>query len=298
MKRRKIALILSLIFIFSGNDAMVINAEDIVEFEDGFEIEEEGENDNQQISVEVSEIDDGQGAQTEKFEEPFITENKEEISDIGDGFEDDFSSGEELNNAREKEALNIQEDNEKYNLKNFSGVIENSSVFLGDNPSNTLEVFCLKNGVNVTLDKSNYTIVGYVTEEEYNKAQNTLDNINSFKTAPDTTGKWFLVFEGITPYYGRQAVCITVHDSYDLSMYNWSVDSDILTGENPAESLQVFMENTTGRYYLNKEDYKVLGYISEETYAVAGYNSDNISEFDDLPKETCLLYTSPSPRDW
>ena len=291
MNRRKIALILSLIFIFSGNDAMVINAEDIVEFEDGFEIEEEGENDNQQISVEMSEIDDGQGAQTEKFEEPFITENKEEISDIGDGFEDDFSSGEELNNAREKEALNIQEDNEKYNLKNFSGVIENSSVFLGDNPSNTLEVFCLKNGVNVTLDKSNYTIVGYVTEEEYNKAQNTLDNINSFKTAPDTTGKWFLVFEGITPYYGRQAVCITVHDSYDLSMYNWSVDSDILTGENPAESLQVFMENTTGRYYLNKEDYKVLGYISEETYAVAGYNSDNISEFDDLPKETgtCLV---------
>ena len=96
MKRRKIALILSLIFIFSGNDAMVINAEDIVEFEDGFEIEEEGENDNQQISVEMSEIDDGQGAQTEKFEEPFITENKEEISDIGDGFEDDFSSGEEL----------------------------------------------------------------------------------------------------------------------------------------------------------------------------------------------------------
>ena len=53
MKRRKIALILSLIFIFSGNDAMVINAEDIVEFEDGFEIEEEEENDNQQISVEM-----------------------------------------------------------------------------------------------------------------------------------------------------------------------------------------------------------------------------------------------------
>lgn len=280
MKWKKVAVLLSISLVLSGNTVLLANAEDNMVFDDGTEslkeVQENSLQDEEQIELEPFEQNE-----TEQSNGDVIEDFQQEINDAGNG-EDIFSSGEENEGDFTENMDDVQgntaERDTKYNLKYSVGTIEKSDIFVGEDVEKNLSVKWSIEESAQQLEKSNYTVMGYITEEQLNQADCDLDNLNEFKTLPDTVGKWYLIFEGVSPYYGRQAVCVTVHDQYDLSMYKWRMDREVIVGENPEESLEIFMDNDEN-HLVGKENYTILGYITQEEYIAANYNLEKITDF-------------------
>ena len=248
------------------------------------------------------------GAETEVIETPDseteVVPPETEIVEVIDPETEEISSETEIPETEAEEPILIETEEESetssteindidtvvigtdeiYDLKLSMGFLENSDVFVGEHPEETLKVEGMDGENRVQLDKNSYTVVGYVTEEEFNEADHTPDNLSEFKSTPDTPGKWYLIYEGVIPYYGRQAVCVTAHDLYDLSIYKWTVDGDVVVNEDPKESLNVYQKNTDQENPIGIENYTILGYIPEERYVTALYDLNQISDFTQIPE--------------
>lgn len=284
MKRKNMALFLGLILVFSGSNILQINAEDT--FDDGTEVvsEEESEDkiltENDQTATDISEdiFEQKEDLQQQEIDISGTQDTGRDSSD--DTTKDDFSSGEENSEI----LSDISDNDNSYNIKSFTGIMEKSNILVGENPEEGLKIYYSQNDLEKTLNKSNYIIRGFITEEEYERADCCPDNMNQFKSIPDETGTWYMIVEGVTPYYGRQAVCVTVHDVYDISMYDWSLDNDYTVGETPEGSLKVFVDKNNEQSVLEKNNYTVLGYVTEEQYIKAEYNLDKLSDFSRVPE--------------
>lgn len=274
MKHKKLAVFLSLMITASCINSFIIQAEDFVEPEMGGEIEALMNSDeDQNIINEGSSVitDTMNEAGIDFTDEPgveFDSEPEDKMEDTDS--EPEFDSMPPVDNA--------------YNMKSFAGSLDCSDILLGEKPESTLKVFSYENGIEEYLDERSYTVAGYITEEEFLAEDRCLDNLRSFKPEPDTVGKWLLVFEGVTPYYGRQAVYITVHDVYDLSIYKWFFDGDVMAGENPGNALQVYLETSGERTVLDKEHYTILGYIPENVFQREDFRLENAAEFYAVPE--------------
>lgn len=288
MKRKKVVVLLSATMLLFAYENVAIRAENVSEVLNEFESEDyfsqelpEKEDTDLQPEGEIGQ-EETTDIQDEEFDSLDDNENEEFSSNLE--MADEITTGETDNSILD----NIVDDSNS--LRNFSGVVDKSDIFLGENISNTLKVCKYdENGEMQFLDSSNYTILGYVTEVAYLNAEHTLDNLNNFNQIPDATGTWFLVFEGITPYYGRQTVRIVVHDEYDLSMYNWLIDSEVLVGENPENALRIFKNEYDDTIQLSQDEYEVCGYITEEKYADMESSLDDISD---------LLEKPDAPGQW
>lgn len=275
MKRKKMAVLLACIVTISSAYTMMAYAENFVATEEKMQSELLIENDTKEFDSESNhllkeEVTDDITESQNKMESEVVIEDDAQVYDIED----------------DTEVYDLKENSftdDTYNLKSFVCSAQCSDILLGEKSENSLKVCSYSNGEERILDETNYTVVGYVTETEYLNADHTLDNINNFKTEPDSTGVWLLVFEGITPYYGRQAVRITVHDLYDLSIYDWIVNEDIFVGDNPEEFLKVFLEKSGKQQLLNPENYEVIGYITAEAYMDSGNNLDTLTYLSPLP---------------
>ena len=221
--------------------------------------------------------------ETEKQENENMSEDFVQNDEL-DGFVNDTEADADMVTEQPEDSLPVEVPEDASKRKLFSGYVEKSDIFINESIESMLKVYVFDGNVEQQLNNNEYTILGYITEEEYLNTDHALDNLNSFKSVPDSAGVWFLVFEGVTPYFGRQAVSITVHDEYDLSMYNWSMEGDCIAGENPENALEVFKENSES-YLLENEDYRILGYITDSDYENAQYNLDNISEVETVPNE-------------
>ena len=278
MKRRKISILLSVIMLISAGNYQIINAEDsdnaenvdvFMSSDDGKDMnitEEDSNNEEDETFISDMDLD---------FESESDTDSaQEEMNDEADNVEDFGDSWPEI----------IPD--ESYNLKNYFGSVELNDIFVGNDISGMLKVSILEGEQNAFLDAKNYRVVGYVNEEEYLNADHMLDNLNHFLPVPDAVGTWFLVAEGVTPYYGRLAVRIVVHDTYDISMYDWMSDGEVLIGENPKEALHIYSEQDNKKHQLSQEDYYVIGYISETEYENAGADVEKITEFSEFPDKS------------
>lgn len=293
MKRKKIALILSISMLISAASASNISAEDLMLLEGETEMEEaekETENVTETVAAEdVYIVNDEE--QTEKtFQTDQIADNDEFTDTITietiENVEPPMQESDvSLDVTAETELSNeTDEQDNVYNLKNYAAYVEKNNIFVFEDAADTLCVYDL-NGTVQKLDAACYHTLGYITEAMYKEENGELEHLDTFKERPDSEGVWFLVFEGTLPYYGRQAAEVTVHDTYDLSAYSWTVDSGILAEEDPRDSLQIFLEYGGETIWLNAEDYEVLGYVTEADYAEANGDFDKISAYCSKPEE-------------
>lgn len=294
MKRKKIALILSISMLISAASASNISAEDIVLLEDENvvkEVEKETENvteavnDKEEVCI-VNDVGD--------MEENLPVDKMSESNEITDtitigtieNVESSVPEAEVSLDAPAKTELSDKTDElEKlYNLQNYASYVEKNNIFVFEDVSDTLCVYDF-NGTTQKLDAACYHILGYITEAMYQDVNGDLEQLDTFKESPDSAGVWLLVFEGTLPYYGRQTAEVTVHDTYDLSMYSWTIDSGILAEEDPRDSLQIFLEYGGETVRLATEDYEVIGYITEETYAEVNGDFEKIAAYCSKPEK-------------
>lgn len=265
MKKKKVVILLSAMMLMSAGNYQLINAEDSERAEDV------------EAFISLEEDETVSDSPKDENSELFISDTDPESEEDG-AFEKEFDPAAET----EDDSIEVVPD-DSHNLKFFSGSVERNDIFVGEDVAGTLKVSFSEGSQEAFLNVDDYTVTGYVKEEEYLNADHTLDNLNLFYPVPDSPGNWFLVVEGKMPYYGRLAVRIVVHDAYDLSMYEWMSDKEVLVGENPKDALQIFQKQDGEKQKLSQDAYTVLGYVTEAEYENAGEDLEKITEFLEQP---------------
>lgn len=296
MKHRKVILLLSIVISISGINSIAIQAEEdvLTENESGIIISDE--NDSLQDKLEDREelffMDEEQPADASD-DWDLILEASEDNSDTGidDIFleqEEQMDTGDQEQELEEMLAMAdvLAAPADPHNLNNYYANLDDNKLISGNDFEEELHVYQIDGDTMISLKPENYEILGFVSKADFEEANHSLDDISSFSEKPDEEGEWYLIFSGITPYYGRQAICVEVYDKHDLAVWEWEVDNNLIPGDDIMSSLRMFWKGKQERRYLDKQEYEIAGYLKNDDQDGNAQELTDMHALIEYPNET------------